>query len=135
MNKIVYLLSILFALSIAACGEEQKPKEKPKKESLIEIKDGVYTEYYPGRKAVKIRGPVNDKEQRNGRWYFYLENGNEQSMSEYIDGKRSGFTWVRYPSGNMRYSGEYLNDKETGVWRFYAEDGTLQQEKDYNSPQ
>ncbi len=135
MNKIVFLLSLLFLASITACNEPKKPKEKPKKEVLVEIKDGQYTEYYPGRKAVKIRGPITDDKKRTGRWFFYLENGNEQSMSEYVNGQRSGFTWVRYPSGNMRYSGEYSNDKEVGVWRFYNEDGTLQMEKDYNAVQ
>lgn len=133
-------MKFLFALLLAAplflntsCGDEKKKDPKPKKENLVEIKDGVYTEYYPGRTAVKFQGPQDKKGQRDGRWFFYTEKGTEQSTTEYVNGKKNGLIMVRYPSGNVRYSGFYQDDKEVGAWRFYKEDGSLDFEKDYGN--
>lgn len=119
---------------LVGCGETaSKTPKKESKNDLVSIKDGIYTEYYPGRKAVKFQGPQNEAGKRNGRWFFYDQNGTEQSMTEYTEGVRNGFTTVRYPDGTMRYTGEYTNDKPSGVWRFYKKDGSLEIEKEYPS--
>lgn len=129
MKNLALMLLVGLAFMVA-CNNAPATK-KPKKENLIEVKDGVYTEYYPGRKAVKFRGPQNDEGKRNGRWFFYDEKGNEMSMTEYTDGFMNGFIFVRYPNGTMRYTGEYTMGKESGLWRFYDEKGKVQIEKDY----
>ncbi|WP_343605669.1 hypothetical protein [Fluviicola sp.] len=121
------------SLAVSSCGEEKKAPKKEKTEDLVEIKNGIYTEYYPGRKAIKFRGPQDKDKQRNGRWFFYDERGNELSMTEYVNGKKHGFIFVRYPNGTMRYTGEFNMDTEAGVWKFYNEDGTIQNEKDYGN--
>jgi hypothetical protein len=133
MKKIRTLLILLMGLQlITSCGEKApKTVKKETKSSLVSIKNGIYTEYYPGRKAVKFQGPQNADGKRNGRWFFYAPNGTEQSMTEYTEGLRNGFTTVRYPDGTMRYTGEYLNDKPSGTWRFYKKDGSLEIEKEY----
>ena len=38
---------------------------------------------------------------------------------------------VYFPNGKMRYEGQYANNKEIGVWKFYNEDGKLKEEKDF----
>lgn len=129
--KILSTLFLLSAFSLTSCHENKEPKQK--KEHLIEISNGVFTEYYPGKKAIKFRGPVDENKLRDGRWFFYDEEGNEQSMTEYSKGKKNGFTWVRYPNGSMRYTGEYSMDKEVGLWKFYNQDGSILEEKDYSS--
>lgn len=135
-NIIGIFFTGLTLIFIASCSETPKPKapKKEKVESLVEIKDGVYTEYYPGRKAIKFQGLQNEKGERDGRWFFFDENGTEQSMTEYVKGKKHGFIFVRYPNGQMRYTGQFNDDKEAGLWRFYKEDGTLDQEKTYETP-
>lgn len=133
MKNIIGLFVIALALvTFSSCGEEAPKKKKPKKENLVEIKDGVYTEYYPGRKAVKFRGPQTKGGERDGRWYFYAENGNEQSSTEYTNGKMNGLIMVRYPNGNMRYTGFYTDGRESGEWRFYKEDGSIDFVKNYD---
>jgi antitoxin component YwqK of YwqJK toxin-antitoxin module len=130
-----FLLAILLVLPLVfstSCGEEKKKAPAPKKEKLVDIKDGVYTEYYPGRKSVKFQGPITKDNKRDGRWFFFSENGTEMSTTEYTKGVRNGLIMVRYPSGNVRYSGFYTNGTESGKWRFYLEDGTLDFEKDYD---
>ena len=131
-----FALAILLMVAgsfITSCGPEKPKKPQTKKENLVEIKDGVYTEYYPGRKAIKFRGEQTKDSLRTGRWFFYAENGNEQSTTEYINGKKDGLITVRYPNGNMRYTGFYTNDKESGEWRFYKEDGTIDFTKNFDS--
>ena len=132
MKSLIILLSCaVVSASLYSCSSSEAPKNK-KKESLIEISNGVFTEYYPGRKAIKFQGPIDENEDRNGRWFFYDESGKEQSMTEYTNGKKNGFIFVRYPNGNMRYTGEYQMDKEIGLWKFYDENGRVSLEKNYD---
>ena len=134
MKQILGLILIAsISLTVSSCGEEKKAPKKESGNDLVEIKNGIYTEYYPGRKAVKFKGPQDDESKRNGRWFFYDERGNEMSMTEYVNGKKHGFIFVRYPNGSMRYTGEFNMDIESGLWRFYKEDGTLMSEKDYGN--
>lgn len=134
MKHLIGLIFIAFiSLAITSCGEEKKAPEKETTDNLVEIKNGIYTEYYPGRKAVKFKGPQDDNSLRNGRWFFYDERGNELSMTEYVNGKKHGFIFVRYPNGTMRYTGEFNMDVEAGLWKFYKEDGSLASEKDYGN--
>lgn len=135
-NTITLFFSAIAILFFTSCGEEaaSKPKKKEKDLPLVEIKNGIYTEYYPGRTAVKFQGPQTEDGLRNGRWFFYSEAGTEQSMTEYTMGKKNGLTMVRYPNGNVRYTGEYRDDKEAGLWIFRKEDGTVDFEKNYDEP-
>jgi antitoxin component YwqK of YwqJK toxin-antitoxin module len=125
----IFISSI--SLTISSCGDPQKTPKKETANDLVVIKNGIYTEYYPGRKGIKFKGPQDNNSLRNGRWFFYDERGNELSMTEYVNGKKHGFIFVRYPNGSMRYTGEFNMDTESGVWKFYNEDGTVSSEKDY----
>lgn len=130
-SLILFSALCLTVLSLYSCGDEAV-KEEPKEESLIEFKDGVYIEYYPGRKSIKFKGPKDENNQRDGVWYFYSENGVEQSMTDYKHGKKDGSSFTRYPNGKMRYFGEYRNDQPYGLWIIYNEDGTTS-EKNYGT--
>ncbi len=126
---IVLLVSVLFS-----CKSEEKEKVETKKKKelpLTEIKNGIYTEYYPERKAVKIRGAVDGNKLREGRWVLYSERGDEMSVTSYIHGNKNGATFVKYPTGAMNYVGEYKNDKKVGLWTFYDQSGKIIQEKDF----
>ncbi|MCE3296749.1 MAG: hypothetical protein K0R65_2463 [Crocinitomicaceae bacterium] len=125
-----FALYLLLGLGLFVSCTEEAPK-KEKELPLIEIKNGMYTEYYPGRKAVKIRGPVDGNELRNGKWALYTENGFELSVTHYIHGKKEGHSIVKYPNGVLNYYGEYRNDQKVGVWRTYDQKGKLVEEKDF----
>ena len=131
MKHLLLLALAVGSLMFTACGEEKKEKEP---ESLVEVKDGIYTEYYPGRKAIKYRGPQDENELRDGRWFFYAENGTELSMTEYSHGKKNGASWVRYPNGMMRYFGEYQDNVQVGEWVTYDEKGNVAATKDFGRP-
>ncbi len=131
-----YLLILCTAGLLFACSEEEvaTPKEKIESvEDLTEIKDGVFTQYYPGRKKIKFRGEQDELGQRNGLWYFYSESGVQISMTEFIHGKKNGVSVLYYENGSLQYSGEYENDKPVGIWKTYNEKGELIDTKDYTA--
>ncbi len=127
--KFLFFLTLIFLLTNCGNGEI----EKPKAEKLVEIKDGVFTEYYAGKKNIKFKGPVNAKKKREGRWYFYTEEGLETSMCEYKAGVKHGMILVMYPNGAKRYIGQYDNNKEVGAWDFYKPDGSLEKHINFDS--
>jgi antitoxin component YwqK of YwqJK toxin-antitoxin module len=130
MKKIVYLLATLFLIS--ACENNlEKKNEKIPKEKLVEVKDGVFTEWYPGKKQIKFQGGQDDLGKRDGKWTFYAENGTELSFTLYNHGKKEGFSLVKYPNGRIHYRGEYQNDQMIGLWSTYDEKGNLISEKEY----
>lgn len=129
MNKIIYIF--ILVLLTFACGEETKTKKKvapEKEENLVEMKNGMYTEWYPGKKQIKFKGPQDENKKRHGIWKFYSETGNELSYTVYEHGLKSGHTIVKYPNGVIHYTGEYRNDKAVGVWKIYDPNGKLKSE-------
>ncbi len=129
-------ITALFCLLIlaTACSEEPKkvtPKES--EESLEEYKNGVYTMYYPGKKKIKIQGMRDVKKVRDGKWILLSPNGTELSYTYFEKGKREGHSFVKYPNGAMHYHGEYLHDKQVGIWKFYDEKGKLTKEEDHGT--
>ena len=128
------IIPLFIALVLASCTTKKATKKQVKSENLIEVKHGVYSEWYPGKKQLKFHGSIDKKGNRDGKWVFYSENGNEQSITVYNHGMREGFSLVKYPNGAMHYRGEYRNDKMVGIWTTYDEKGKVINEKDYGFP-
>ena len=128
--KVLIGAFILFSL-LVSCKDKQVDKIA-KKENLVEIKDGIYTEWYPGKKNKKFQGAQDEKSRRDGKWVFYSEKGNELSITFYTNGLKNGFTMVKYPSGRMHYRGEYRNDTIVGLWTTYDQNGKITKEKNYD---
>jgi antitoxin component YwqK of YwqJK toxin-antitoxin module len=89
-----------------------------------EVKPGEYFEYHESG-GIKIRGFYNDDLTREGLWLSYYENGIKWSEAYYSAGKRDGHNITFYPSGKIRFVGEYKDDKKTGTWTFYDETGAV----------
>ena len=134
MKKIVFLLATLFLISACENNPENNPKkknEKIPKEKLVEVKDGVFTEWYPGKKSIKYQGGQDELGNRDGKWTFYAENGTELTYTQFSRGKKDGYSLVKYPNGNIHYTGEYQNDEMVGVWSTFDEKGNLLTKKEY----
>jgi len=71
------------------------------------------------------------KNERNGRWIYYYENGKVWSEGYFVNGKSEGLRITYFENGNKRYEGSYKNDLRTGIWKFYTEDGKPAEEIDY----
>lgn len=128
MKKISWMILLLLALAACKNKEDDNQKVATEKENpllpknrkdLITIKNNEYIEYYPGKKQIKFQGYVDDNNERDGKWVFYGENGQELSVSFYKNGKRDGHSVVRYPNGKLHYIGEYEMDKRVGEWEMY----------------
>ena len=127
-----YCLLILLTIVVYSCGDSDAEYLKPKKvENLVEIKNGIFTEWYPGKKNIKFQGPQDNNHLRNGKWTFFSEGGDELSVTFYENGKRDGFTIVKYPNGRLHYRGEYQDDKIVGDWITYDEKGKVINEQHY----
>ena len=131
MKKIVFLFVTLFLIFGCENTTDKKIDKKIKIENLVEVKDGVFTEWYPGKKQIKFQGGQDDLGNRDGKWTFYAENGTELSFTLYDHGKKEGFSLVKYPNGRIHYRGEYQNDEMIGLWSTYDEKGNLITEKEY----
>lgn len=118
-------------LALVSCSGAEKPEQKKAPEVLTEIKDGVFTEYYPGRKNIKFQGMLDENNQRQGKWVFYTQTGGEQSVTFYEGGKKHGHSIVKYPNGALYFYGEYSNDQKIGVWKTYGTDGKLVDSTDF----
>ena len=124
-----YLVLVCAISVLVACGEDEKPKENvaesTTEEVLTEVKDGVFTQYYPGRKKIKFRGPQDPEGRRHGIWYFYDEAGHQISMTDFKHGLKNGVSLKKFPNGMIHYTGEYEDDKQVGIWKTYDETGKL----------
>jgi len=129
----------LIAVLISCKEEITEPVEKKEKketveleENLVEIKGDIFTEYYPGKKAIKFQGRQDKDGFRDGIWLFYSESGIELSMTNYEHGVRQGHSIVKYPNGGIHYTGEYKDDKPAGIWKTYDTAGKMVSTKDYD---
>lgn len=125
MKHFLTLLLVFFTITLPACSDNKnKPATKEvAPEELVEIKDGHYKEWYPGKKQVKYQGELNQKGAREGKWNFYSEKGTLLSFTFYEAGKKNGYSVVKYPNGKIHYYGEYKDDQMVGEWITYDQQG------------
>lgn len=128
-----HVLTAFIISSFLSCQNNVDNEKITKKENLVDIKNGIYTEWYPGKKSKKFEGAQDEKYRRNGKWVFFSEGGNELSITFYSNGLKDGFSLVKYPNGRMHYRGEYRNDTMIGVWTTYDINGKITKEKDYST--
>lgn len=88
------------------------------------------THYYPGKKKY-VDGNVS-KDNRDGLWYAYHENGNVQTKAYYVNGKEDGQYAVYYENGSVRYTGKYKAGKRVGTWFFYDENEKLTKTRNFD---
>ncbi|MEJ6616697.1 MAG: hypothetical protein QNL61_07275 [Crocinitomicaceae bacterium] len=136
-TKILFitLITILVSCSEPEKKENEKTEAVIQEEDLIEIKNGVFTEYYTGKKAIKFQGRQDKDGLRDGTWLFYSEAGVELSMTNYEHGVKQGHSIVKYPTGAIHYMGEYKDDKPVGIWKTYDSAGKVASVKDYDQVQ
>lgn len=130
-----YLTLLVSLLLFASCEEEPGKKvKKSKPETLVEVKNGIFYEWYPGKKQIKYKGGQDEEKKRNGVWTFYAEDGTELSVTYYEHGLKQGFSIVKYPTGAIHYKGEYHKDQMVGEWTTYNERGEVETVKDFGAP-
>jgi len=124
-----YALINAFLLSCSQDEVADHPKEiKPKVTNTSNV--GLRKDYYPNGQ-IRMLGELNNDGRKEGTWTSYFENGKKNSESVFKDGINNGYSMVWYPSGNVRYFGDYLNGNRSGGWTFYDEEGTVTKTESY----
>lgn len=134
-----YLIFTLCLMGLMACQSEETKTDVPAQEeaeSLITIDGDLFIEYYPGKEQIKMTGRMDEEGERHGVWKYFTEQGRELSVTDYIHGKKNGFSVVYFPNGMPHYRGEYKNDKPVGLWTIYDEQtGKVKTEQEYGYPE
>lgn len=94
------------------------------------VTDGEFIKRYDNG-VVEARGMLKDGK-REGVWKSFYENGLPWSETTFVDGKKEGPTISWYENGQKRYEGFFKNDVESGLWKFWDDQGNLATKKDYD---
>jgi antitoxin component YwqK of YwqJK toxin-antitoxin module len=84
---------------------------------------GTTTTYYPSGKPKEME---HRDDSSSVDWYSaFFEGGGRRIIIHYKDGKRNGNTTEYNTNGTVKETGNYVNDKREGVFKFYDVRGQL----------
>lgn len=143
MRTLAITLSFLILTVTNACThqpkkviEEKYPDGSPKTVKYYSEKNGQKelvkeVDFYPNKNK-RLEGEYK-KDQRNGRWIYYYENGKIWSEGSFTDDINDGQRTTYFENGQIRYQGSYKMGDRIGKWKFYNESGDLVKEMDYGT--
>jgi antitoxin component YwqK of YwqJK toxin-antitoxin module len=83
-----------------------------------------YIEYY-NNGNVKVKGQLNSKEQEEGLWEWFRENGIIHFRTPYKWGKEDGIVEWFYSNGNIYRRTPCKEGKEHGIEEWFDEQGNI----------
>ena len=83
-----------------------------------------HIEYYDNGNVL-VKGQLNSKEQEEGLWEWFWENGIIHFRSPYKRGKIDGIEEWFCPKGNIRIRTTYKDGVWCGIQTFYDEQGNI----------
>lgn len=139
-KKALYLAFLL--LGLAACNKPEPvtkstwPDGSPKLVVFYMKENGTKTkvkeaQYYENGQ-MEYTGTFDPDGRRHGDWKYWYDNGNLWSEGTFEHGDRAGNKKVYWPSGLLRYEGQYKDNREAGVWKFYNQEGRQDNEVDFD---
>jgi len=66
-----------------------------------------------------------------GKIIEFYKNGVKKFEVKYLQGKPDGRYYCWFKTGQIKNTGEYLNGKRIGVWKWYNEKGVVEYLIDY----
>jgi antitoxin component YwqK of YwqJK toxin-antitoxin module len=70
----------------------------------------------------------------NGTWINYYEDGTIQEMGTYVNNRVEGPMKIYFPNGQLQAEGQYADWRvRVGIWNYYDEGGTLLSSEDYGT--
>lgn len=82
-------------------------------------------EFYYSNGQVKSKGTLNDRQNKEGSWIFYNENGTIDEQNNYIDGKLEGKRLSWYNNGLLYAEENYKAGELEGLRKQYYYNGLL----------
>jgi antitoxin component YwqK of YwqJK toxin-antitoxin module len=83
-----------------------------------------YIEYHPNGN-VKVKGQKNSKEQEEGLWEWFYENGNIRWRTSYKEGKIDGIVEGFYYYGNIEIRTPFKDGKVDGIVEWFDKQGNI----------
>lgn len=107
-DKTIYVDSLGYETIKEKCKIYRVIEEYYKEKSIYNVK-----EYYASGKILK-EGKTSAKDflREEGEFIYYYENGNKQSVQNYINGNNVGKIFFWYENGNKKLEGEYFEVNE-----------------------
>ena len=138
MTKFLFIAAIaIFIVSCSGNSNDQIDLDTQMSDTIFEspvvenaISPGEFVEYHPNGN-IKMKGRYDSNSLRTGLWISYYDNNTKWSESYYVAGQRDGHSLTFYPSGQIRYKGEYKMETKVGKWTFYSEEGEITSEENY----
>lgn len=109
----------------AAKSYDTKTGRLIKTDTIVDFKKlvGTTTTYYANGKPKEMEH--RDTSGAVDRYMANFESGNRRIIISYKDGKRNGITTEYNPNGTVKETGNYVNDKREGTFKFYDIRGQL----------
>lgn len=107
------LLTLLVSITFYQCNTTQKENTVKK---VISKEDKNFTEHYISGK-IKTEGQFLENK-KTGKWIFYYENGDVQSIRNYKEGALNGYQKIDY-SQVLYMEGYAKNGQKIGTWKSY----------------
>lgn len=147
MNRVIIFLMV--AALFTACDNSTPKKKLVGKEVISRYTNGMAQierdykmvdgkrfatfewEYYEDGNKLK-EGPLSNEEKRDGLWKSFYRDGVLWSEGEYKNGIRDGKTITYHANGNKYYEGQFIKAQKSGIWKFYNQEGTFENEIDFD---
>jgi antitoxin component YwqK of YwqJK toxin-antitoxin module len=103
---------------------------------------GIHREFGPDGSVTAARiyndagkvvseGIIDIEGKRVGEWKDYYPEGNLKATGNYVDNLRSGKWTFYFRNNKIEQTGEYIKGKENGIWTWYYENGNTWREESY----
>jgi len=83
-----------------------------------------HIEYHPNGN-VRVKGQLNSKEQEEGIWEWFYENGNIHLRTSYKGGKEDGIEEMFDENGKIHWRTPYKEGKADGIEEEFDEQGNI----------
>lgn len=91
--------------------------------------NGVVKKFYPDGQ-LQIKGYM-EEDMPNGKFTFFDEKGNRESVRNFKNGIYNGYYMEFYPNGAVKVKGNYTDGYKNGLFSFYNDKGIKIQEGYY----
>lgn len=119
---------VLVAVAAASCGDSSVTLPVT---PITACPEGAVMEGAAPPQGLRQRCQKSGAE-RHGASREWYENRHERSYSEWWEGEKHGRFTLWYKNGRMRSEGAHRYGVPAGKWRYFREDGSLQQQQTFS---
>lgn len=100
-------------------------------EDEINNEKGIYNHFYSGNSLVAMTTDKNPSTNKNGKWFYFYDNGVLKSYGGYSNNMKDGEWRYFYSNGNLKEISTNLNGKLNGFAQENFENGIIKSKLNY----